>query len=203
MTLVMPALLIVPDPLRTKQVCDGVKGCVLTVTEKAALLSSRVPKTKPPLPLKLRSSLPLSCSTRPEPLNPVTVPPTVYFALPVMGQPDRASTAVLTTAMTSNFTKASVKSYNFLHCPAAVLLGQPPSKFAPRRGCVAIHCKLDSAFDILMIGVTHALSLIRPNRIVRFGALPWHHDLRRQRRYLGSHRQFAAGRRQRTGEVRR
>src|SRR5580704_8071821 len=114
MTLPMLILSIVPEPLRTVQVCVGLEGCVITVTEYAALLSSRVPKTKVPLPLKLRESPPFSCSTKPEPLNPVTVPPTVYLAPPVMGQPDKTSAAAPSAAVSNLFTFLSGKSYNFL-----------------------------------------------------------------------------------------
>src|ERR1700743_1797886 len=91
MTLVMPDLSMVPEPLRTVQVWVGFEGWLLTVTAYAALLARRVPNTKSPLPVKLKPSPPLSSSTRPDPLKPVTVPPTVYFEPPVIGQPDNAS----------------------------------------------------------------------------------------------------------------
>ena len=81
-------------------------------TEYAALLSSRVPKSKVPLPLKLKESPPLSSSTKPDPFNPVTVPPTVYFAPPVIGQPDNASAAAIDAALRNIFTLLSGKSYN-------------------------------------------------------------------------------------------
>ena len=106
MTLVTLALSIVPEPLRTVQFSAGLEGCVTTVTEKAALLSSRVPKSKVPLPLKLKESPPLSCSTKPEPVSPVTVPPTVYFAPPVMGHPDRVSAAAPNATLGNSFTSA-------------------------------------------------------------------------------------------------
>src|ERR1700722_7214466 len=114
MTLPMLALLIAPEPLRTVQVCVGFDGCVITVTEYAALLSSLVPKTKVPLPLKLKESPPLSSSVRPDPLNPVTVPPTVYVPPPLMGQPDKTSAAAPSATIGNTFTLISGKSYNFL-----------------------------------------------------------------------------------------
>src|SRR5882757_3575593 len=106
MTLVMLTLLMVPEPLRTVQVCDGLEGWVLTVTEKAALLASRSPKTKLPLALKLKSSLSLIWSTSPDPLIPVTVPPTVYLVPPEMGHPDRANPRALTITRACVFTNA-------------------------------------------------------------------------------------------------
>jgi hypothetical protein len=73
-----------------------------------------VPKTKVPLPLKLKESPPLSSKVRPDPLNPVTVPPTVYVPPPLMGQPDNTSAAALSATIGNTFTLISGKSYNFL-----------------------------------------------------------------------------------------
>src|ERR1700722_3274445 len=99
MTLVMSDLLMLPEALRAVQVCAGLEGWVATVTEKAAPLPSRVPKTKPPLALKGKLSPPLICNTRPLPRSPVRVPPTVYVVPPAMGHPHSAhpSATIITT----------------------------------------------------------------------------------------------------------
>ncbi len=48
-------------------------------------------------------------------------------------------------------------------------------------------------------GIDHAQSPSRPNRPLRVGAVPGHHDLRRWCRYLGPDRRVAAGRRRTPG----
>jgi hypothetical protein len=75
-------------------------------------LSSRVPKAKVALALKLKESPPLSSSTKPDPIKPVTVPPTVYLAPPPMGQPASARAAAIHAALRNLFTLLSGKFYN-------------------------------------------------------------------------------------------
>src|SRR5271166_2132876 len=76
-TFVMLLLPMVPLPLAIAQACGGFVGWVLTVTAKAPLASG-VANVNGPLAPMVRSSPPLFCSARPDPLNPVTVPPTVW-----------------------------------------------------------------------------------------------------------------------------
>ena len=67
-----------PVPLVTTHVCHGVVGWVWTVTAYVPPLATAVAKVNEPLVVTLRVSLPLSCSARPVPTSPVTVPPIVY-----------------------------------------------------------------------------------------------------------------------------
>ena len=66
-----------PAPLVTPQYWVGLDAWLLTVTSYFDRSATGVGKTKPPGALTVRSSAPLSCSTRPLPFSPVTVPPTV------------------------------------------------------------------------------------------------------------------------------
>src|SRR5215469_49611 len=65
----------VPVPFVTVQFCAGLLGCVDTVTLYPPLTA--VTNVKGPLPLIVRVSEPLFCSTNPVPVSPVTVPPIV------------------------------------------------------------------------------------------------------------------------------
>src|SRR6185503_14137842 len=68
------AAAIVPPALPIVHVCDGPEGCVRMVTLYAVALASWAVKVKVPLLGTARSFAPLSCSTRPAPSSPATVP---------------------------------------------------------------------------------------------------------------------------------
>src|SRR5437762_5445131 len=72
----------VPLPPETVQVCVGLEGGVETATLKVPPLATAVLKVKAPLPLTVRLSPPLFCSTIPVPVMPVTVPPFVKGPVP-------------------------------------------------------------------------------------------------------------------------
>src|SRR6516165_7953997 len=65
----------VPEPFVTVQVCAGLLGCVETATLYVPLTA--VVKVNDPFPLIARLSVPLSVSTNPVPVSPLTVPPIV------------------------------------------------------------------------------------------------------------------------------
>ncbi len=67
----------VPPGLDMPQVCVGEEGWVSTVTRYSRPSVTAVAKVKLPLPLMVRLSPPLFCSTSPLPVRPATVPPTV------------------------------------------------------------------------------------------------------------------------------
>src|SRR5580692_1817715 len=74
----MLALVIVPLPPVTTQVCQGLVGCVFTVMAKGCPLAIGAAKANEPEPEMARSPAPFSWMTRPLPVSPVTVPPTMY-----------------------------------------------------------------------------------------------------------------------------
>src|SRR3569623_2016460 len=77
-TLVTAAVPMVPMPPLTTQFCAGDDGWVSTVTAKALPLASGFAKVKVvALAGTVRLSPALFCSTRPVPVRPVIVPPTV------------------------------------------------------------------------------------------------------------------------------
>src|ERR1700722_9039390 len=62
------------------QFCAGAEGCVFTVTTYAAPPPSWLAKVNAPAAETAARSPALVCSTSPEPVSPVTVPPIEYVA---------------------------------------------------------------------------------------------------------------------------
>src|SRR6202789_752154 len=98
-------------------------------------------------------SPPLSCSTKPDPITPVPVPPTVKSPPPVMGQPDRASAAAPNAMLRNIFTFILPDIFTTSYCDNRGAKSCPQcGEFrvkkcvdhcaAPRTGPWAIHCKL-------------------------------------------------------------
>jgi hypothetical protein len=65
----------------TVQVSAGLVGCVTTVTAYASPLATAVANVNAPFAVTGKLSPPLSASTKPVPVKPVTVPPIVYVVV--------------------------------------------------------------------------------------------------------------------------
>jgi hypothetical protein len=105
----------VPEPFVTVQVCAGLLGCADTVTLYAPLTA--VLNVNGPFPLIVRLSEPLSWSTNPVPVSPVTVPPIVKvvglpFPPPPPPPPDAPFTPLHAAIVTAS--KTIRRNDNFL-----------------------------------------------------------------------------------------
>src|SRR5262245_44769217 len=74
--LVTSAAAIVPLPFAIVHTCAGFVGCVRTVTAYCAPVLTGSVKENLPFDESVRSAPPLSCSTKPVPARPASVPPT-------------------------------------------------------------------------------------------------------------------------------
>src|SRR4051812_18364180 len=70
-----------PVPFVTVHVWLGADGCDFTVTAKSAPLGTGDVKTKSPSDVIVRSFPRLFCRTSPDPVSPVTFPPTVKLSI--------------------------------------------------------------------------------------------------------------------------
>src|SRR5215469_7715885 len=122
----------VPVPWVTAQFWAGLAGCVLTVTAYAPVTSDANVNFTLPVPVTVRLSPPLSCNTKPEPVKPLTVPPTA--------NPDEQVTVTLVTLAVAvpNPLVTTQVCVGLLGCVRTVTLYAPGTSVAKVNCCAPV-----------------------------------------------------------------